>query len=95
MKARQIAVAAAIGGSAAAYNLAPAAGDAEFLQEGVRLLAQALMPRLAHTKGKAVAITSKMGSIDDATDDDGDDDEDGRGGPHATVHGSGVGRDGG
>ncbi len=31
------------------------------------LLVQALLPRLVETKGKAVAITSKMGSIDDAT----------------------------
>lgn len=31
------------------------------------LLAQALLPRLAEAKGKAVAISSKMGSIDDAT----------------------------
>lgn len=31
------------------------------------LLAQALFPRLVEAKGKAVAITSKMGSIDDAT----------------------------
>ncbi len=31
------------------------------------LLAQALLPRLIEARGKAVAITSKMGSIDDAT----------------------------
>ena len=30
------------------------------------LLVQALLPRLAEAKGKAVAISSKMGSIDDA-----------------------------
>jgi len=29
------------------------------------LLAQALMPRLAEAKGSAIAITSKMGSVDD------------------------------
>ena len=31
------------------------------------LLAEMLMPRLAEAKGKAVAITSKMGSVDDNT----------------------------
>lgn len=52
-----------------AGSAADAAGWSELLKVNTiapLLLAQALLPKLAETRGKAVAISSKMGSIDDA-----------------------------